>query len=126
VNGKKPYVMRISEGLGEDRDFASLLQKIPNSLCYSRGRLHARYVIAKLGLKRGAISDLVVLSTADASAMIVGHFTRQIERAGTGVRALQVMHAQGLITTLPASITPIERPPRRPRPALDPGPLPPP
>ena len=125
VNGKKPYIMKIGEALGEVRDFASLLQKVPNSLCYSRTRLHARYVVAKLGLKRGAISDLVVLSAADASAMIVGHFTRQIERTGTGARALQVMHAEGLITTLPTGIMPIERPPRRPRGAADSGPLPP-
>ena len=116
LNDKKPYILRIRQELGEAANFAEILQKIPVSICYSRNRLHARYVLAKLGLKRGAFSSLVLLSNAKASALIIDHFVKQIERTGTGSRALQVMHAQGLIATLSSGIAPIERPPHRHRP----------
>ena len=126
LNGKKPYIMRIAEAVSDPREFSHLALLSPVALGRSRKYLHARYVVAKLDLKRGAFSTIINgISNARATGLIVDHFQRQIERTGTGVRALQVMHAQGLITTLPIGIASIERPPRRPRGTPDPRPLPP-
>jgi hypothetical protein len=63
----------------------------------SAKHLHARYVLAKLHLKRGTYGSLITLPASRASALIVDHFKRQIAATGKGARALQVMHAQGLI-----------------------------
>jgi SLT domain-containing protein len=115
LNSKKPYLLQIYEALGNKSDFASELQKLPAALCYSKQHLHARFVLAKLGPARGASSSLISLSAAKTTAAITKHFTSQIVRTGSGIRALQVMHAEGLIASLPSHIRPIQRPPRRER-----------
>jgi hypothetical protein len=113
LSGKLPYLLKINEVLDEASCVASLLEIVPTVVAYGRNHLHARYVLAKLGLKRGAVSSLVVLSSRAASTLILDHFTLQIERTGKGRRALQVMHAQGLIATLPSGLATIQRPPKR-------------
>ena len=115
LNGKKLYIIKIAEELGGVNDFATFIQSAPVALACGVNHLHTRYVLAKLHLKRGSLSTLVMMPSVKASALIVDHFTKQITRTGAGVRALQVMHAQGLIATLPVGITAIERPPHRPR-----------
>ena len=126
LSSKKPLIGLVCEALGDSRPFDRLFDAFPACVTYSRSRLHACYVVAKLGLKRGAFPSIARKSNRTISAIIVSHFEKQIERTGRGARALQVMHAQGLITTLPEGITPIERPPRRQRGTQGPSPLPPP
>ncbi len=119
LGDRKLYILKISESLGESRDFASVIQSYPVALTCGRNPLHARYIVAKLDLKRGAVGSFVVEPAAMVDKLIVDHFVKQIARTGKGSRALQVMYAQGLITTLPIGITPIERPPPRQRRMLD-------
>jgi hypothetical protein len=71
--------------------------------------LHACYVLAKLGLKHGALSTLVALPSRKAEALLHGHYTQRMAATGKGKRALQIMHAAGLIKNLPTGISPMPR-----------------
>jgi hypothetical protein len=113
LKAKKPYILKIAKELSEAKDFAALVQYTPTALTRAKTSLHARYIIAKLGLKRGDFTSLLWLSSAKATALIVGYYTAKIEKTGNGRRALQVMHAHGVIDRLPLDIPPVPRPPRR-------------
>ncbi len=115
LHHKLPYLTNINVALGIRETDNSQFLSFPPSLCYGTNRLHARYVLAKLGLKRGAYAKLLTLSAAKADQLIIDHFAKQIARTGKGARALQVMHAQGMISRLPEGISPIPRPPKRQR-----------
>ena len=113
LHGKLPYCVSIFEALGQKILPAAVFVSFPIALAYSHTHLHARYVLAKLNLRRGGYTSFVTLSAAKAQALITKHFERQIAETGKGTRALQVMHAQGIIKELPDGIQPIVRPPRR-------------
>jgi hypothetical protein len=106
---KKSYITKISEALGSTDDFASFVRNAPVALSCSRSRLHACYVIAKLGLKHGSLGTLVVLPSRKVEELLHGHYTRRMAATGKGEKALQFMHAAGLIKALPTGISPMPR-----------------
>jgi hypothetical protein len=110
-----PYLLNLGEVSGDHRSIGQLLEAFPAAFAFAPVHLHARYVLAKLGLRRGAFSSLTVLPNRIASKLILDHFTMKIAQTGKGERALQVMHAQDLIATLPSGITAIPRPSHRQR-----------
>jgi hypothetical protein len=111
LSAKKPYLMKISKLLGSPDDFAALLATVPAALCYSTEYLRARAIIAKFGSRRRTFSSLITLSADKATSLILAHFTAKIARTGSGARALQIMHARGLIGSLPENIPPLPRAP---------------
>jgi hypothetical protein len=90
-----------------------ILRHSPSALTCSKNHLYARYILAKLGLRRGSARVSVKLPSAEATALIIEHFTARIETTGIGRRALQVMHARGIIAALPPDIASIVMAPRR-------------
>ena len=113
LNDKLLYLAKIGEAFDAPRSAAQLLETVPAVFTCGNTHLHARYILARLGLKRAVLPTLVSLPNRVVSGLILEHFERQIAQTGKGERALQVMHAQGLIATLPLGIAPIPRPPRR-------------
>ena len=109
LNGKLPYVKAIAEALGQPLTTSQLLAKFPSALTYAANHLHLRYTLAKTG-HATALTSVITMPSAKAETIAVTHYQSQIARTGTGRRTLQVMHAKGLIKSLPPGIDPIARP----------------
>jgi hypothetical protein len=104
---KQFYLLKISEALASNNKMSINISGALIALCYGARRLHARFIIAKLGLMSTTLSGLLVLPAREADAIIHRHFTAQMQATGRGFRALQVMHASGLIQTLPPGVKPL-------------------
>jgi F0F1-type ATP synthase membrane subunit c/vacuolar-type H+-ATPase subunit K len=109
---KKSYLLKIQEALNDRSSFESFVVHQPSALCCGTGRLHACYVLAKLDLKRGSPGSLVCFPARDAERLLLRHYGERIATTGRGARPLQIMHAMGIIKSLPAGISPISRPGR--------------
>jgi hypothetical protein len=99
--------LRISQALADNTEIPTNNSNALTGLCYATPRLHARYIIAKLGLFTRTLSGLLVLPARQADALIHAHFVDQMRAAGRGARALQVMHASGIIESLPPGVEPL-------------------
>lgn len=104
---KQQYLSRILQALAVNKRVPIDTSSVLAGLCYAAPRLHARYVIAKLGLFTKTFSGLLVLPARQADTLIRGHFVDQMRATGRGARALQVMHASGIIETLPPGVDPL-------------------
>ena len=112
------YIQAIAHALDDHRPIAGLLRAKPTAFGRSTQSLHARYIIARANIGPAGFSSLISLPNQTAVSLITDHFARMVEQTGKGGRALQVMHAAGIIPDLPSGITPIERPSRPRTPAV--------
>jgi hypothetical protein len=109
LNGKLPYLKAIAEALGQPLTTSQIIAKFPTALSYAANHLHLRYALAKTG-HATALTSVITMPSAKAEAIAVTHYQSQIAHTGTGRRTLQVMHAKGLLKSLPPGIDPIPRP----------------
>ena len=107
---KIPYIKAIMEALGSTETLGSALEKVPPALKLRRSYLHARYILAKLGLKKGAIGSVIMTPNVKTTALITCYYLYQRALTGRGGRVLQILYAKGMIQKLPEDIQPL--PPR--------------
>lgn len=98
---KLPYIHAIASAQHTAFTTDELLTKLPSALTYSTRHLHLRYIIAKTG-HATALSSALTMPAGKAEAIVVAHFAGK-------TRTLQVMHAKGLISSLPEGIPPLQR-----------------
>lgn len=97
---KLPYLTAIAEAQGRSLTAEHIITRQPARLCCSKNYLHLRYILSKTG-HLTALSSALVMPTRKAEALAISHFAGK-------TRTLQVMHAKGLISTLPEGIQPID------------------